>query len=55
MEEKEYKIYLYTILAIENSITVVCFTLLAIVFKIWWIVLLSALFTTYIKKNENRR
>lgn len=33
---------------IENTVTTICFTVLAIIFKHWWIVLVSILFyTTY--------
>ena len=53
MEEKDgYKKYLNKLMAVENSITLICFTILAIVFGKWWIVLFSVLFFTSIEKNK---
>lgn len=39
---------------IGNSISLICFTILAIVFKIWWIVLFAILFITTINKEKDR-
>lgn len=40
---------------IKNSITLICFTILAIVFNKWWLVLLSIIFWTYIERqNEDK-
>ena len=39
---------------IRNSISLICFTALAIVFRHWWIVLFSLLFQSYIKTNSNK-
>lgn len=44
--KNEYKIYLLVIL--KNIISLICFTILAIVFKKWWIVLFSLLFFSFI-------
>ena len=44
---------IYWSIAIENSICVICFTALAIVFHKWWIALFAALFiTSYETKNR---
>ena len=43
------KTKLTVIVVIKNLITIVCFTILAIVFCKWWIVLFSALFMTGLK------
>ena len=37
---------IYWSIAIKNSICVICFTVLAIIFNKWWIVLFAALFMT---------
>ena len=46
------RVKLYIAIAVENSITLICFTILAIVFKKWWIVLFTILFQSYFKKNN---
>lgn len=35
-----------------NTITIICFTILAIVFRYWWIVLFSILFLYYKEGDE---
>ena len=37
---------------IKNSITLICFTILAIIFGKWWIIFFSALFLSYIKGTK---
>lgn len=49
----EHKKYLSKICIIKNSISLICFTILAIVFNKWWIVFFSALFTSYVGKSES--
>ena len=44
---------LYLIVALKNIATIICFTILAIVFDKWWIVLFSALFCSYISKESD--
>ena len=39
--------------AIKNSICVICFTALAIIFHKWWIVLFAALFMTSYETKHN--
>ena len=39
------KILIWSI--IKNMVTIICFTVLAIVFNKWWIVFFSALFLNY--------
>lgn len=40
-------------LLIKNSVVIICFTLLAIHFDKWWIVLFSVLFITFVEiKNK---
>ena len=45
------EIKLYLIWAFKNIATLICFTILAIVFNKWWIVLFSALFYSSIKSK----
>ena len=45
--------HMYWAWALKNSITIVCWTILAIYFNKWWIALLAALFLSSIStKNE---
>lgn len=48
---KKYKKDLYKLVIIRNSISLICFTILAIVFNKWWIVFFSCLFYSYIDEN----
>lgn len=43
---------LYWAVAIKNSICVICWTILAIIFGKWWIALFGALFLTSIDTNH---
>lgn len=43
----------YKWLILKNIIVIICFTILAIVFDKWWIVLFSALFYTSITSKED--
>ena len=49
--EIEYCKYLNKLATIENSINLICFTLLAIVFRHWWIVFFALLFLTHVDKE----
>lgn len=42
----------WTAWAIKNSIVVICFTILAIYFNHWWIVLFACLLTTSLKTKR---
>lgn len=37
---------------IRNSISLICFTILAIVFNKWWLIFFSALFLTYVEDRK---
>lgn len=52
---KEENKYLNKLAVIRNSISLVCFTILAIFFETWWIVLFALLFTCSVntEKEEN--
>lgn len=58
MNEKEYIEYyknLNILVIVRNSISLICFTILAIVFKTWWIVLFAILFTSFVDKDKKER
>jgi hypothetical protein len=55
MTEKEmldYKLKLHLMRFFNNTVVVICFTVLAIVFGKWWIVLFSALLMDSIRENK---
>lgn len=52
MNKEEFDLFI--IILIKNALMVLLFTLLAIVFDKWWLVLLSPLFFTTISKGENK-
>lgn len=48
----EYNKKINILATIKNCITLICFTILAIVFNKWWIVLFSALFVVSVEKKS---
>lgn len=48
----EYNKKINILATIKNCITLICFTILAIVFNKWWIVLFSALFVVSVEKKN---
>ena len=50
IEKQQYN-ELCKLIVIRNSISLICFTILAIIFKSWWIVFFAMLFTSYIDKE----
>jgi hypothetical protein len=42
---------LLKLVIIKNSISLICFTILAIIFNKWWIIFFSALFMSTIEKE----
>lgn len=51
----EYKLKLNRMCLIKNAFSLGCFTVLAIVFDKWWLVLLSALFLNSIEHNKKEK
>jgi len=45
---------LWRYIAIRNSINLICFTILAIVFQKWWIIFFSCLFWAYEKEDYGK-
>lgn len=52
MDDNEYRKYLNRLMIIKNSITLICFTILAIVFQKWWIIFFALLFNVYISERK---
>ncbi len=52
-EKNELLLKNYIAIAISNTIKLICFTLLAIYFKKWWIVFWVILFWSYTEKKES--
>lgn len=51
-KELEYRKNLNKLVVIRNSISLICFTILAIVFKNFWIVFGALLFTSYVGNKK---
>ncbi|MBQ1551400.1 MAG: hypothetical protein IIZ67_04780 [Bacilli bacterium] len=45
---------LYLICFVRNIICLICFTVLAIIFNKWWIVLFTILFWISVERKENK-
>ena len=52
-EEIYYTFKLNMICAVKNIISLICFTILAVVFNKWWLVLLSVLFLSSVSKGDD--
>lgn len=46
---------LYIILVLKNIVSIICFTILAIVFNKWWIVFFSILFITFFEYHSEKK
>lgn len=54
-EEINCYIFLNLLFVIENSISLICFTILAIIFNKWWIIFFALLFLSNIGKSEDKK
>ena len=52
-KDDEYSFKLNVICAIRNCFSIGCFTILAIIFNHWWIVLFSILFIVNVREKES--
>ena len=52
MNEYEYEHKLNKLIMIRNSISLICFIVLAIIFNKWWLVFFSILFLSYRDKEK---
>lgn len=48
----EYMKHITKLAIIRNCISVICCTILSIVFHKWWLIFIASLFTTIIEKSE---
>lgn len=51
-QKYEHSKYINKLAIIRNCISLICFTVLAIVFKNFWIVFGALLFTTFVEKGD---
>ena len=55
MNEKEYSFKMNLLCIIKNIVSIICFTILAIMFNRWWIIFFSLLFMVKAEeKNDNK-
>lgn len=50
----DYTLKLHIICAIKNIVAIICFTILAVVFNKWWIVLFSGLFLNSVEHKSKK-
>lgn len=48
----DYNLKLNLICAIKNSVTLICFTVLSVIFGKWWIIFFSVLFFSQIETKK---
>ena len=54
MEDKEYSFKMNLLCIIKNIVSIICFTILAIMFNYWWIIFFSLLFMLKVEEKENK-
>ena len=54
MKNNDYNFRVILLCLLKNVISLICFTILAVVFKHWWIVFFSLLFCSYTEKEKGR-
>lgn len=47
-----YTLKLHLIATLENIVSLICFTVLSVVFQHWWIILISCLFFTTVNYSD---
>lgn len=52
MKNNDYNLRVILLCCLKNIINLICFTILAVVFKHWWIVFFSLLFYSYTEKEK---
>ena len=55
MNEKEYNFKMNLICIIKNIVSIICFTILAIMFNHWWIIFFSLLFMVKVEKKDDNK
>ena len=54
MNEKEYSFKMNLLCIIKNIVSIICFTILAIMFNHWWIIFFSLLFMVKVETKEDK-
>lgn len=54
MNEKEYNFKMNLMCIIKNIVSIICFTILAIIFNHWWIIFFSLLFMVSLEDKNNK-
>ena len=52
VKNNDYNFRVILLCWLKNVISLICFTILAVVFKHWWIVFFSLLFYSYVEKEK---
>ena len=52
VKNNDYNFRVILLCLLKNVISLICFTILAVVFKHWWIVFFSLLFYSYTEKEK---
>ena len=55
MNEKEYSFKMNLLCIIKNMVSIICFTILAVMFNHWWIIFFSLLFMVKAEKINFKR
>lgn len=55
MNEKEYSFKINLLCIIKNIVTIICFTILAIMFNHWWIIFFSLLFMVKVEEKDDNK
>ena len=54
MNENEYSFKINLLCIIKNIVTIICFTILAIIFNHWWIIFFSLLYMLKTETKEDK-
>lgn len=55
MNENEYSFKINLLCIIKNIVTIICFTILAIIFNHWWIIFFSLLFMVKAEEKDDNK
>lgn len=54
MNENEYSFKINLLCIIKNIVTIICFTILAIIFNHWWIIFFGSLFMAKAETKKDK-
>ena len=55
MNEKKYSFKMNLLCIIKNIVSIICFTILAIMFNHWWIIFFSLLFMVKAEEKDDNK